>query len=236
MIGERNVDAKLVLEQYQDFLAPRLDTYEQAVYIYVLRHSRLLGIEEALIGFKSARKKMALGVGEAGKPMSENTCYVKLRSLERKGCLRVMGTERSGTRLQLFLPDEIPGIIPVTPESAPLHPESLDFFSDAQNRLLILERDAFRCFYCLKELKADNYVIEHVRSRPDGGNSYRNLVAACIQCNNRKGASAAEDLLRLLYRDGFLAQKEFSERIAALERLAAGELRPDFNRAVGTQA
>ena len=33
---------------------------EQAIYLYVFRHSRLLGVEEVLIGFKSARKKMAL--------------------------------------------------------------------------------------------------------------------------------------------------------------------------------
>lgn len=68
------MDAKIVLEEFQDYLAPTLDTYEQAVYLYILRHGRLQGKTEVTIGFKSARKKMALGIGENGKPMSEGTC------------------------------------------------------------------------------------------------------------------------------------------------------------------
>jgi len=198
------VDLKRVLEQFQDHLAPRLDTYEQAVYLYVLRHSRLLGLGEATIGFKSARKKMAFGIGEAGKPMSEKTCYEKLRSLEKKDCLDVLSIERAGTRVRLRLPDEIGGVVP--PEAAPSasDPELFDFFSIPQNRVLLLEREGHRCLYCLRQLNNDNYVVEHVRSRPNGNNSYRNVVAACIQCNNRKGAAQAEDYLRVLYREGFL--------------------------------
>lgn len=41
--------------QFQDFLAPKLDTYEQAIYLYIFRHSRMLGKPEVVIGFKSAR-------------------------------------------------------------------------------------------------------------------------------------------------------------------------------------
>ena len=33
------------------------------------------------LGFNSARKNLALGIGEKGKSMSEGTCYEKLRSL-----------------------------------------------------------------------------------------------------------------------------------------------------------
>ena len=43
--------------EYQDYLAPRLDVYEQAVYLYVSRHTIAVGKREATIGFKSARKK-----------------------------------------------------------------------------------------------------------------------------------------------------------------------------------
>ena len=35
------MDAKRMLEEFQDYLAPKLDTYEQAIYLYILRHSRL---------------------------------------------------------------------------------------------------------------------------------------------------------------------------------------------------
>jgi hypothetical protein len=228
------VDLKRVFEHYQDHLAPRLDTYEQAVYLYVLRHSRLLGLDDVTIGFKSARKKMAFGIGEAGKPMSEGTCYEKLRSLEKKGCLAILGTERAGTRVRLRLPDEIDGLVPPDVALPAADPELFDFFSIPQNRVLLLEREGHRCFYCLRQLTADNYVVEHVRSRPNGNNSYRNVVAACIQCNNRKGAAQAEDYMRVLYREGFLNEGDFGVRLAMLAKLAEGGLKPDFSRAAAS--
>lgn len=82
------MDAKIVLEEFHDHLAPKLDTYEQAIYLYLLRHSRLQGVEEIVVGFKSARRRMALGIGEKGKPMAEGTCYEKLRSLQSKDASR----------------------------------------------------------------------------------------------------------------------------------------------------
>ncbi len=56
------MDAKAIIEEFQDLLAPKLDVYEQAVYLYILRHSRLQGREEVTIGFFSARLRMALGI------------------------------------------------------------------------------------------------------------------------------------------------------------------------------
>ncbi len=52
-------------------------------------------------------------------------------------------------------------------------------------------------------VECEKTVIEHVVSRPAGGNGYRNVVAACRQYNNRKGDSDAEDFLRILYAKGF---------------------------------
>jgi len=72
------MDVGQVLKDFQDHLAPRLDTYEPAIYLYLFRHTRLVGVKEAVVGFKSARRRMACGMGEKGKPMSENTAYEKL--------------------------------------------------------------------------------------------------------------------------------------------------------------
>lgn len=65
------MDLEKFMIQFQDYLAPKLDTYEQAIYLYIFRHSRLISKEETVIGFKSARKRMACGIGEKGKPMNE---------------------------------------------------------------------------------------------------------------------------------------------------------------------
>jgi len=119
-------------------LAPRLDVYEQAVYLYIVRHTIAVGQSEATIGFKSARKKMAFGVGTAGTPPSEKTVYEKLKSLESKGYIKILSSERTGTRLRLIPPQEIPGIIPVTVPEAIFTLEQMDFFTIPENRKLIL--------------------------------------------------------------------------------------------------
>lgn len=212
--------------QFQDHLAPRLDTYEQALYLYAVRHSRLVGLTDVVIGFKSARAAMAFGIGKAGTPMSERVCYEKLRSLEKKGYVQILGTEHAGTKLRVLLPSEVPGLLPGEASAPPLSLEAMDFFEVPENRLLIFRREAGRCFYCLRSIDEKNHVVEHAISRPNGDNSYRNVVAACRQCNNRKGASSAEDFLRTLYREKLLTADEFEGRISDLERLRAGELKP----------
>lgn len=122
--------------QFQDHLAPRLDAYEQAIYLYVFRHSRLLGLDEVVIGFKSARSRMACGIGEKGKPMSENTAYVKLTSLQEKGCLSIIRTTHTGRALKLHLPSEILGVIQEAPPEVVLDLDEMDFFTVPENRLL----------------------------------------------------------------------------------------------------
>jgi hypothetical protein len=220
------VDPKEFLEQFQDFLAPRLDTYEQAIYLYIVRHSRLIGLDEVTIGFKSARRRIASGTGINGHSMSENSAYVKLRSLELKGCLRIRGTERQGTRIKLLLPSEIHALLPDVTIDRHLDIEEMDFFSNLENRLSIFERDANTCFYCLRKLTKSNRLIEHVDSRPLGTSSYRNVVAACTTCNNRKGNIRAEDFIRQLYREGYLSALELEGRLSALGELRDGQLKP----------
>ncbi len=221
-----NLDLGLFFREFQDFLAPKLDTYEQAIYLYVFRHSWLEGRPEATIGFKSSRRKMALGIGEKGKPMSEGTCYEKLQSLQAKKCLEVIGVVREGTKVRLRLPRDIPGLVPIEAEPSTISIEGIDFFDGAENRAAILKRENNKCFYCLRHVDDTNYVIEHVESRPGGDNSYRNVVAACRSCNNRKGSMLAEDYLRDLYRSNHLSSGDFEERQLALTKLKAGQLRP----------
>ena len=222
------MEAKEFIQEFQDHLAPRLDTYEQAIYLYLFRHSRLQGKAEIIVGLKSARAQMAFGVGENGKPMSEHSCYKRVRSLEAKGCLDILGSERTGTKVRLRLPSEIEGLIPLEQVEATLNLEEMDFFDVPENRSAIVRREKNKCFYCLRSITLSNYVIEHVISRPEGNNSYRNLVASCLSCNNKKGSMLAEDFLRILYRNGFLSDADFEQRLVALQLLKQGELKPEI--------
>ena len=225
------MDIKTVLQDYVDHLMPRLDCYEQTLYVYLLRQSHLAGTPEVTIGFKSARRKMGSGIGTKGHGMSEGTCYEKLRSLQKKECIKVLDSTTAGTKLRVMLPAEIPGVLPSTISISEQTLEEMDFFNVPNNRKAILEREGQRCFYCLRTLDASNHVIEHVNSRTTGGNGFRNVVAACRACNNRKNDLPVEDFLRGLYRDGLLNPDEFTDRSRTLERLRAGDLKPPMKTA-----
>ncbi len=220
------MEIKTELELFQDYTAPLLDIYEQAIYLYILRHSRLQEKEEITIGFKSVRLQMAFGIGEKGKPMSESVCYGRLLSLEQKGFIKKLGTEYSGTKLSLFLPSEIPNLIPVEKEIETFNLEEVDFYNIHENRRAILIREKSKCFYCFSVLTESNYVIEHVLSRPNGNNTFRNLVASCVSCNNQKGNQLVEDFLRGLFRKNFLSSEELENRMNQLQLLRNGELKP----------
>jgi len=52
------------------------------------------------------------------------------------------------------------------------------------NRKNILKRDGFKCVYCGN---TSNLTIDHIVPKSKGGkSSWENLVAACIDCNNKK--------------------------------------------------
>ena len=220
------MDLREFICQFHDHLVPKLDTYEQAIYLYIFRHSRLLGLDEATIAFKSARTRMATGIGESGKPMSESSAYTKLASLEAKGCLTVVRTNHAGRVLRLYLPSEIPNLVKEPDAVASVDIEAMDFFNVPENRALLLKREGNRCFYTLQQLDENNFIVEHVVSRPAGSNGYRNCVAASREANNKKGTMSAEDFLRRLFREGYLSELEFQGRLQALAQLKAGELRP----------
>jgi DNA-binding HxlR family transcriptional regulator len=139
------MDVAKTLAEFQDYAAPTLDTYEQAIYLYLFRHTRLIGQSNVVVGLKSARKNMAMGIGERGKPMSEATCYDKLRSLEKKGFVHVMSSENKGTRVEVFLPAEINGLIPASEALREASLENMDFFTVPDNRKLIFEREGGKC-------------------------------------------------------------------------------------------
>lgn len=60
------------------------------------------------------------------------------------------------------------------------------------SRKNILRRDGNRCQYCGK--KAPDLTIDHIVPKSRGGtDSWENLVAACVRCNNRKGNRTPEE-------------------------------------------
>ena len=59
----------------------------------------------------------------------------------------------------------------------------------ASLRLLVLERDEYRCVYCLttQENSGEQLQIDHIIPVASGGTSTRdNLCSCCAKCNNNK--------------------------------------------------
>jgi hypothetical protein len=218
-------DAKRFLEDLLDHVAPRLDTQSLAIYLYLVRHTRLLGKDTLLFSKRSARFKLPVGMGQ-GKPMAPVTILKAVRDLIRLSLAEIVKSTLRGSEIRVYLPWEVPGMVP-SPSLYTLQPlDSIDFFTGPENRMALLRREGYRCFYCLRGIDSSSFIVEHVVSRPEGNNSYRNLVAACSNCNGRKKDRTADDLLRDLYREGLLTGDEFQNRLQAVRYLKRGDLRP----------
>jgi len=211
-----------IVKEIEDYLVPRLklDVFERGVYYYLFRHTRLIGNQELTVSITSLKNSLSC---------SKTAVKSRLRSLQEKGCIEIIDTGWAGTKVKLFLPDEIPGCIPKKTVEEVIDIEKIDFFSDPNYRDAIFRREGSTCFYCLKRLTKENYGLDHVQPQIDkGSNSYRNVVAACHSCNSSKTDIPADDFVRSLYRRGILNEKELEQRLMAIEKLKEGKLKPDI--------
>lgn len=210
------------IKEIEDYLMPRLklDPYERSLYYYLLRHSRVIGNSGVLVAIRPLSE--ALG-------FSEWSAREKLRSVDKKGCVKIVERGRGGTKVSVLLPREIEGcIIDVEQRIEPIDIELIDFFKDPKYREAIFSRENGVCFYCLKKITKENYVLDHVVSQVNGGdNTYRNIVASCHECNALKQDTNGSDFIRNLYRRGILNSKELEQRLKAIDLLQNGKLKPD---------
>ena len=57
----------------------------------------------------------------------------------------------------------------------------------------VLLRDDYRCAYCGRSIDNCSATVDHVRPISQRGMDLTNLVAACLECNGRKGCRTPED-------------------------------------------
>ena len=227
----QKLDAVQVWKQMEDLAVPqlRLSVHERAVYTYLLRHSRIEGKVRLRFSISWLRRGAGLTIRAARKAV---------RGLVAKGALRVVGRGREGHLVEVRLPEEIRGVraglIGVTgapgndahaPELDNL--EEADFLGTKTLREAIHRREGGRCFYCLRRMSPGARCLDHVVPLAHlGGNSYRNLVSSCRECNSLKRERQAPDFLRWLYQEGRLSSADLRACVRALKQLASGKLRP----------
>jgi HNH endonuclease len=230
-------DAEKVWKQLEDVVIPqlRLSLSDRAIYSYLLRHSRL----EGKLRYCFSIASLGHGTRLSGRPVRE-----ALRRLVEHGALRVIRRSKAGHVVEVRVPEEIRrariAAAPLSdaarhggqerlPDAVSL--EEVDFMQSKALRQAIHARERGRCFYCLRRLLVTTRCLDHVvPQEQSGGNSYRNLVSACLECNSQKGVTPAENLLRWLYRERRLTGDELAGRVRALDALAAGDLKPEVKK------
>ncbi|MCW4014798.1 MAG: hypothetical protein NWF06_00330 [Candidatus Bathyarchaeota archaeon] len=186
------------------------------------------GKDTVLVSISHAAKNNSFGLGSRGGSMGISATRDKVYTLQEKGFIKVVDSTPTGLRLQAVPLSDVPSIQKSEQEAEELVPlEELDFYTDPILRTKIRERECNKCFYSLQKITDENFTIDHVISRPEGTNSYNNVVATTKVMNTKKSNMKAEDFLRTLFRDDLLSEAEFHERLKALEQLRAWELKPN---------
>ncbi len=73
------------------------------------------------------------------------------------------------------------------------------FTTIACNRQNIIWRDNNQCQYCANHFSTDKLTMDHVLPKSRGGkNTWENLVAACMKCNQKKGSRTTKESGMLL--------------------------------------
>jgi hypothetical protein len=217
-------NAALVWKHLDDFVVPNLglNVLDRAAYSYLLRHSHLEG---------RRRLHFSLPWLANGVRISKGGARAAIGRLLDRGALRRIERTQTGQVVEVLLPEEIRAARPEPCNGAEgarsVNIEELDFLRTGSLRKAIHAREGGSCFYCLRRLKRAVQCLDHVVPQVrSGGNSYRNLVSCCFECNFRKGQSAPGDYLRWLYREHRLTARELAARLRALDALASGKLRP----------
>ena len=230
----KTVNARVVWKQFEDRLVPRLrlSVIDRAVYSHLFRHTRLEG---------KLRIRFTLSWLARGIRLCRASARESVRRLVDQGALRLVELSKAGYVVEVRSPEEIPLARPDRNTSAsgaqPLNVEDADFLRNKELGRTIHARERGRCFYCLRRTNARTQCLDHVVPRVHlGGNSYRNLVSCCLECNSKKGARMGADFLRWLFREGRLTAAELSGQLRALEALAAGKLQPVLVAASGPLA
>jgi hypothetical protein len=224
---EKKIDAVEVWKEL-DALAPKLglSVIDRTVYLHLLRLTHVEGkrrLRFSILG-------IAPHLGLSGGPVRES-----VRRLMDKGALRLIERSNIGHLVEVRLPGEVraprrrrgAGGTFASLSASGANLDEVDFLRTGALRQAIHAREGGVCFYCLRRTPSRAHCLDHVVPLVEGGsNSYRNLVSCCMGCNSEKRGHAAADFLRRLYREGRLSKEDLSERLLAVQAIAAGKLRP----------
>jgi len=193
-----------ICKDISDYLAPLQAPYEQAIYHYLFRWSYLeSGSNTVRKGKRTIAAECGLpsqrgpsprvGVGKA--KISYAVIDEYIRSLEKKGHVKIGDTTREGTLYTILIPSQIKACLELRDRRLKSKNISdIDYFNNPENRIKIFERDNYICHYCGQKVKEGNATLDHFIPTSRGGdNSKENLVTSCLECNSIKSGKSYEE-------------------------------------------
>jgi hypothetical protein len=164
-LPQPKLNAADVWRDVEEHLTPAFSLWpsDRVVILYLLRASRLAGQRTILMPARTLSRATLL---------SRSTVRIALRRLAARGIIRILKRDYSGLRIAVKLPREIPGCVSESrlPDGRLL--DSLDFWTSRNRRSAIFRRDGNRCFYCLRRLRPNSRVLDHVIPRAAAGSSH----------------------------------------------------------------
>jgi HNH endonuclease len=226
-MNPQKIDGVQVCKEFEDLLAPqlKLSVLDRSVYSHLLRHCRF----EGKLRLRFSILWLAQNLGITARRTRES-----VRRLVDKEVLRLVERSNIGHVVEVRLPEEVPAACDGRTAIAiraklqgEVNLDELDFMRTPALRRSIHAREHGVCFYCLRRTPRRAHCLDHVVPlAQSGSNSYRNLVSCCLNCNSRKSDLQAADFLRQLFREGRLSAKDLSDRLLAVQAIAAGKLPP----------
>jgi 5-methylcytosine-specific restriction endonuclease McrA len=165
-------------------------------------------------------------LSDIGKPMSQAVVKRGIDELVRKGYVKkYTGKTGEVNRYEIEFPSEIREVKELidkdnNSESNKIEEDFVDYYSNQEKRLSILDRDSYKCSYCLKEISRDEFHLDHIYPLSKGGFNYRtNLLSSCKSCNVKKNNKSVDDFLLNNYRNGLLLQEEYLRQRDKIKKL-----------------
>ena len=166
----------------------------------------------------------SLIVSEQGNVLSSSNVKRRSTGLLENKCITVNRQRGGANEIVVHLPSEITACRElIEKEQSTLleeEPDTADYYSDPERRLMVLDRDKRRCAYCLIDVSEDSFFLDHITPVSKGGTNKKfNLITSCQGCNQRKQDEDAIQFLLSNYRNQLINQSEYLKQKEYIENL-----------------
>jgi hypothetical protein len=185
-----------IIAEIVDDLQPILTAYDAAFYWFLFRHSIAKdGNPQIRVSRSSLRRAVVKSsyTNAAENNISIGKVQDTLHALEEIGAIQKLGEpNRQGTLYRVLIPDEIDACRRFRAERMAEEPALFPVSHKGQHekRMLVFERDDYKCRRCQKQLTRFTATLDYVKSPSDGNDeSTENLETTCADCNTRRMSS-----------------------------------------------